>query len=348
MDTKLSRRHFLTTALAGTAAAVAAPHVARAQSYKSEYKLSLTNDRPTPYAVASFQMAEKIAEKTNGRIKIKVYPQSQLVAGDAVREFPSLRRGVFDFLTVSTINLVPHVREMGLFSLPFLMSGSRDWDAVVASDVRKDLEASLTNRDTVTLAWSENGFRQINNSKRDIRTPADLRGLKIRYAANPMNADIFNALGANPVQMSWADHLTALSTGAVDGSENPFSSFVAAKLWLMNQRHMSVWNYSTDAMLYTVNSEVWKTFSPQDRDIIKAAADEAALFATTESRKGLGLNGDRSVLDLLAQNNVNVLELTPEEKAAFRNATKDVMAKWAPQVGDDLVKKAQAALSKAS
>lgn len=280
----LPRRTFLRSAVAG-ASVIAAPHVSRAQAGK-EFKCSVTNDRPNPYVEATFRMADLVAERTSGRVRIKVYAQSQLVGGDATREFPALNRGVFEFLTSSTINLAPHIKEMGLFSLPFLLGDSRGWDAVVASDARQDLEARLAARDAIALGWSENGFRQINNSKRDIRKPADLVGLKIRYAASPLYADIFNALGANPVQMSWADHITALSTGAVDGSENPFSSFIQSKLYLLNQHHLTVWNYSTDANIFMVKSDVWNAFTPADRDIIKATTEEQAKWATARKPQG--------------------------------------------------------------
>jgi len=346
MDFRISRRQFLTTAAAG-AASIAVPGLGRAQALKSEYKLSVTNNRPAGYVEAAYQMAEIVAQKTNGRINIKVYPASQLVSGDATREFPSLRRGLFDFLVGSTINLAPHVKEMALFSLPFLMPDSRAWDAVVNSDVRKDLDATLASRDVTALSWSENGFRQLCNSQREVHKPGDMKGLKIRYAANPLYADIFTALGANPVQMSWADLQTSLATGAVDGLETPVNTFREAKLYTLKQKYMSIWNYSTDANLTMVNTEVWNTFTPADREIIKAAAEQTAKWATSESRKGLGAGGDRSSFVELGKLGVTVTELTDTEKAEFRKATSDVMAKWAPQVSAELVKKAQAAIAKA-
>src|SRR5688572_6240503 len=110
MEFNFSRRQVVKAALAGAATAVV-PRFGNAQALKSEYKLSVTNNRPAGFVEASYKMAEIVAEKTNGRINIKVYPGSQLVSGDATREFPSLRRGLFDFLVVSTINLGPHIKE---------------------------------------------------------------------------------------------------------------------------------------------------------------------------------------------------------------------------------------------
>ena len=85
-------------------------------------------------------------------------------------------------------------------------------------------------KDVVPLAWGENGFRELTNSKRDIRSPADLKGLKIRVVGSPLFNETFTALGANPTQMSWADAQPALASGAVDGQENPLTIFTVAKL----------------------------------------------------------------------------------------------------------------------
>src|SRR5262249_19192702 len=113
----------------------------------------------------------------------------------------------------------------------------------------------------------------------------------------------------------------------------------------LKQRFMSIWNYSTDANLCMVSTSAWNSFSPADRDIIKAAAEQVAKWATAEARKGLGGGGDRSSFDELAKLDVTVSELTDAEKAEFRDATSAVMAKWAPQVNAELVKKAQRAIA---
>jgi len=345
MTIRLTRRQIV-SAGAAAAAAAAVPRFAFAQGAKSEYKLSVTGARQAIYVEAAFKIAEIVNEKTSGRVNIKVYPGSQLVSGDATREFPALRRGVADFIVSSTINLAPHIKEMGLFSLPFLMPDSRGWDAIFASDVRKDLEGLLAARDAVTLGWCENGFRQICNAQREVRKPADLKGLKIRYAANPLYADIFNALGSNPVQMSWGDLQAALSTGAVDGLETPVNVFRDAKLWLMKQKHMSLWNYSTDAMAFMVNSSVYNSFTPADRELLRAVTEQVSKTATQDARIGIGGPGGRATLDELAKHGVAVVELTDAEKAEFKKATAGVMAKWAPQVGEAIVAKAVRAVSK--
>lgn len=343
----MTRRPTRRSVLAGSlGVGVALPWVARAQALKPEYKLSVVGNRPIPLSEGAFRWAELVTERTGGRITVKVYPGSQLVGGDQTRELVAMRQGVIDFVVSSTINLSPQIKEMSLFSLPFLMPDSKAFDALITGEVRKDLEATLASRDSMVLAWGENGFREISNSKRPIRTPADLRGMKIRYAAGPIFADIFNALGANPLQMSFADLQPALSTGAVDGQENPINLFLAFRMDTLAQKHLSIWNYVADAGVFHLNKGLWEGFSAADKEIVKASAEQAAKEQIVGSRKGLGVDGDRSSLDELARRGVQVAELTAAEKAAFQAATKPVYDKWAQTVGSELVRKAEAAIGK--
>jgi tripartite ATP-independent transporter DctP family solute receptor len=330
----------------GGAALIACPHVARAQGYRPEYKLSVVGNVPLGTTVAAFRWSELVTERTQGRIKIKVYPGSQLVGGDQTRELVAMRQGLIDCLVSSTINIAPQIREMNLFSLPFLMPHSAAFDAITSGPTRQALDAVLASRDAVAFAWSENGFRQLSNSRRAVRSPADTRGLKIRYAAGPIYADIFNALGANPLQMSWADLQPALATGAVDGQETPINVFLQSRLEAVGQRHLSVWNYVADANIFQFSKSVFETFTPADRDIVRASAEQAAAEHTASTRRGLGANGDRSSFEDLGRRNVEVVELTDTEKAAFRTATRPVFERWASQVGTQLVERAEAAIAR--
>jgi TRAP-type C4-dicarboxylate transport system substrate-binding protein len=256
-----------------------------------------------------------------------------------------MRQGVIDFCVSSTINLSPQIREMNLFSLPFLMPGPAAFDALINGEVGRDLFRVLATRDVVPPAWGENGFRELSNSKRPIRRPADLRGMKIRFAAGAIFSDIYTQLGANPVQMSFADLQPALSTGAVDGQENPINLFLAFRMDTLAQKHLTIWNYVADAGIFHVAKPVWDSFSRADQEIVAESAREAAKRQIAAARKGLGFDGDRSSLDELARRGVEVVALTLEEKRAFAEATKPVFDKWAAQVGAELARKAQAAVA---
>ena len=198
----------------------------------------------------------------------------------------------------------------------------------------------------VPLAWGENGFREVTNSKRPIKTPEDMKGLKIRVVGSPLFLDIFTALGANPTQMSWADAVPALSSGAVDGQENPFAIFVFAKLdTAANQKHMTMWGYVADPLIFVVSEKVWKSWKPEDQKAVREAALQAAKENMVASRKGL-VYPDESTIKEVEAKGVNIVRLAVSEKQPFKKATQAVYDKWAKQIGPELVKKAEQAIAK--
>lgn len=339
--TRLPRRALL----AATPAVLALPHLAGAQQYRPEYKLSVVGNRPIPFAEGAFQWAELVTQRSQGRINVRVYPGSQLVGGDQTRELLAMRQGIIDMCVFSTINIAPQVREAGLFQLPFLMPDHRAFDALINGEPGRDLMAIMDRRDVVGLAFGENGFRELSNSRRAVRTPADLRGMKIRFAAGAIFNDIYNAMGANPLQMSFADLQPALSSGAVDGQENPVNLFLAFRMDALAQRHMTIWNYVNDALIFGVSKSIWNSFNAADQQLLRDCAQEAARNNIALARRGLGIPGtDDSALVELRNRNVEVSVLTLEEKRAFAAALRPVYDRWAATIGADLVRKAEAAI----
>ena len=134
--------------------------------------------------------------------------------GDQTREFSAIRQGVIDMAVGSTINWSPQVKALNLFSLPFLFPDYAAVDAVVQGPVGEEIFKTINKAGVLPLAWGENGYREISNSKRPITKPEDLKGLKIRVVGSPLFLDTFTALGANPTQMSWADAQPAMASGA--------------------------------------------------------------------------------------------------------------------------------------
>lgn len=325
---------------------VSMPFFAAAADYKAEYKLSTVVGKPFPWGIAGERWAELVREKTQGRINIKMYPGTSLVGGDQTREFTAIRQGAIDLSIGSTINWSPQVKELNLFSMPFLMPDYKAIDALTQGEVGMDLFKILADRDVVPLAWGENGFRELTNSKRPIRSPDDLKGLKIRVVGSPLFLDTFSALGANPTQMSWADAVPALSSGAVDGQENPLTIFTVAKLHTAaNQKNLTLWGYVADPLIFVVNKEIWKSWKPEDQKIVREAAVQAAKENIDSARKGL-IPPDDTLIREVQSLGVNVIRLTSAEKAVFQKATKEVYEKWAKQIGPDLVKKAEGSIAK--
>ncbi len=338
-------RAFLTSAVATAAALAFSSPAALAQTaYKSEYRMSLVLGTAFPWGKGGELWANKVRERTNGRINIKLYPGVSLIQGDQTREFSALRQGVIDMAVGSTINWSPQVKQLNLFSLPFLMPDYAAIDALTQGDVGKSLFKTLDKAGVMPLAWGENGYREISNSKRPIKTPADLKGMKIRVVGSPLFLDTFSALGANPTQMSWADAQPAMASGAVDGQENPLAIFTAAKLHSVAQKYLTLWGYIADPLIYVVNKDIWNSWTPADREIVRQAAIEAGKEEIAIARKGV-IEADKPLLKQIEGLGVTVTQLTPTERAAFVKATRPVYDKWKSQVGNDLVNMAEKAIA---
>ncbi|AVT13865.1 DctP family TRAP transporter solute-binding subunit [Paracidovorax avenae] len=338
-------RTFLATAVAAAAALAFSAAPAAAQNYKSEYRMSLVLGTAFPWGKGGEIWANKVHERTQGRINIKLYPGVSLIQGDQTREFSALRQGVIDMAVGSTINWSPQVKALNLFSLPFLFPDYASVDAVTQGEVGKSLFQTLDKAGVVPLAWGENGYREISNSKRPIKTPADLKGLKIRVVGSPLFLDTFTALGANPTQMSWADAQPAMASGAVDGQENPVSVYMAAKLYTVAQKYVTMWGYMNDPLIFVVNKDIWNSWTPADREIVRQAAIDAGKEQIAIARKGM-VEADKPLLKEIAGHGVTVTQLTPEERQAFVQATRPVFDKWKGQIGADLVNAAEKAVAK--
>ncbi|MCB2215446.1 DctP family TRAP transporter solute-binding subunit [Desulfofustis glycolicus] len=318
--------------------------VASAQNYKSEYKMSLVLSTAFPWGKGGEIWADLVRERTDGRINIKLYPGVSLVQGDQTRELSAIRQGVIDMAVGSTINWSPQVKQLNLFSMPFLMPDFAAIDALTQGPVGEQLFSILEEAGVVPLAWGENGFREISNSKHAISSPDDLKGMKIRVVGSPLFLDTFTALGANPTQMSWSDAQPALASGAVDGQENPLAIFTAAKLHTVGQKHITMWGYVADPLIFVVNKEVWNSWTEEDRAIVKQAAIDAGRQEIVIARAGL-VEGDRSLLEEIEANDVTITELSDEQRAAFVAATRPVFDKWKAQVGPELVEMAEQAIA---
>ena len=338
-------RTFLASAVATAAALAFASPMAMAQAkYKSEYRMSLVLGTAFPWGKGGEIWADKVRERTQGRINIKLYPGTSLVQGDQTREFSALRQGVIDMAVGSTINWSPQVKSLNLFSMPFLFPNFKAVDAVTQGEVGQEIFKTLEKGGVVPLAWGENGYREISNSKHAIKTPADLKGMKIRVVGSPLFLDTFTALGANPTQMSWADAQPAMASGAVDGQENPIGVYMAAKLQSVGQKHLTMWGYMNDPLIFVVNKDVWASWTPADQAIVKQAALDAAKEEIAIARKGL-VEADKPLLKDLTGLGVTVTTPNAAEREAFVKATRPVYDKWKSQIGAPLVDKAEKAIA---
>jgi tripartite ATP-independent transporter DctP family solute receptor len=305
-------------------------------AYKPEYKASLVVGPTGPWGEAAARFADLLKERTQGRINVKGYYAGQLFAGKQTNEFTLLNQGVADFAFGSTINWSPQVKELNLFAMPFMYPSYKALDAVEAGEPGKRLYHLIESKGVVPLAWGENGFRQLTNSKHPVKTPGDLDGLKIRVVGSPIFIDTFRALGANPINMNWGEAQTALQQGTVDGQENPIVTvIIPSKLWT-TQKYVTLWNYAIEPLILGVSKLTWDSFTPQDREIVRKAAEEVMAWQKKGARAGL--EGSTEGVDTLKKNGMEVVSLSARDLEAFRAKTRTVYDKWTAEVGGELVR----------
>ncbi len=310
-----------------------------AAPYKTEYKMSVAVGPQGPWGESAAKFAELVKERTQGRINIKPYYALQLAAGQQINEYFITVKGIADFAQGSTINWSPAVKELTIFSMPFLFPNYKALDAVQNGEPGKKIWQISEEKGVVCLAWGENGYRELTNSKRPVRKPEDMEGLKLRVPGTPIFIETFRALGANPMAINWGESLTAFQQGTVDGQENPIvSMLIPYKLWEVH-KYITLWHYTIDPLILGANKEVWNSFTPSDREIIMKAAQEAMAWNKMAARKGL--EDSTEAIEFLASKGMQVVTLTPEEISAFKAKVKPVYDKWSKEIGVDLVESAE-------
>ena len=338
----MKRRELIVSA-GGGVASLALPRFAFAQAaYKAEYKMSTVVPPAFAWGKGGEIFGTLVRERTAGRINIKQYPGASLVQGQQDREFSAMRQGIIDVLCGAPVNWSGTVRELSVFTLPFILPDHKAWDAATTEPAIVNEYFDIVRKaGAEPLAIGETGYRQISNSKRPVIKPDDLKGIKVRVVGSPMYGEIMAGMGANPTFMSWADAQPALASGAVDAQENPLEVFLAAKINTLGQKYVTKWNYSNDILLYAIAAPVWAGWTPADQKIVREAAQDAArqqvglvrkLFAEDVERvRGLG---------------VDVHVPTPAETQAWQIATRRVYARWKVQTHAGLVSKIEQAVEK--
>lgn len=332
--------------LAAAAVSLAMAVPVAAQTYKSEYSLSVVPETATPWRKGAELWASLVRERTHGRINIRLYTGASLVGGDQTREFMALRQGVIDMAVGSTINWSPQIPEFNLFSLPFLVPDDKALDSLTHSEVGRELFERIEAQGVVPLAWGENGFRELSNSRRPVRKPSDMQGLRIRVVGSLLFNDIFTALGADPTQMVWSEASNALKARTVDGQENPISIYTSSGLDALGQRYLTLWDYVADPLVFVVNQQVWDDWTPEDRDIVRTAARDAARIEEGMVRQDTLMPSQPEWHDLF-RSGVTITRLTPAERQRFVDATRPVYLKWKMLIGRDLVNQAERVIAKA-
>jgi tripartite ATP-independent transporter DctP family solute receptor len=273
-----------------------------------------------PVSAGANKFGQVVEQKTGGKIKFREFPSSSL--GSESQQQSALQGGTQEMMSASTTTLVGIVKEFGVLDFPFLFANEREADAFLDGPIGKRLLDRLPEHGLVGLAYWENGFRNVTNSKRPITKPEDLAGLKIRVMQNPVYMEAFKAVDANPVPMAFGELFTALETKTVDAQENPYSIILGNKFDEV-QKYLSITRHSYNAFIVLMSKQFWDKLSPAEKKIMQEAAVEARTYERQVARAAAGRD-----LEALKAKGMQVNELSPAETARMRTLLKPVSEKF--------------------
>ena len=339
--------------------ALATGSSSEAGEFKKEYRMTVNVGPSFYWGMGATKFAELAAEKTGGKINIKPYFGSSLLKGAQLKSPQMVAKGIIDCAYESTINASPVIPEMNIFSLPFFINTYENLDALEYGETGKAIFAAMEKKGMMPLAWAENGFRQITNSKKPIMSPEDLKGLRIRVVGSPLFIDTFKQLGADPVNMNWGDAQTAFQQGVVDGQENPVGVLIPVQIWQYH-KYATFWNYLADPLIVYWNKTEWEAFPEDIKKALKEAALESARFEKALCRAGL--DGEKSLkilkeefnyemevpqpVKFMEEKGMTVGFLSEEQRQAFEEATRPVYDQWIDEIGKDLYETAKKDMGK--
>jgi TRAP-type transport system periplasmic protein len=323
----LSRRALFLAGAAGAALPLIAIRGRPARA--ADFTLKLANNSPVthPQSVRQQEAADRIRKATNGAVDIQLFPNNQL--GSDTDMLSQLRSGAIDFFTLSGLILSTLVPPASINGVGFAF---KDYDTVwktmdgpLGVYVRGEIDKrGLTAMDKI---W-DNGFRQITSSTHPVKTPADLKGFKIRVPVSPLWTSMFTALGASPISINFAEVYSALQTKIAEGQENPLTLIQIAKLYEV-QRYVSMTSHMWDGFWMLANKRGFASLPPDVQTIIAKELNASALDERADIAK---LNG--SVAEDLKSKGLIFEEV---DKQAFRDALKQAgfYAEWKQKFGTE-------------
>jgi C4-dicarboxylate-binding protein DctP len=315
---KLSRRQFGIGLSAASLATYGRPGWAQAPIV-IKFSHVVAND--TPKGKGSLKFKELAEKYTGGKVKIEVYPNSQLFKDK--EEMDALQLGSVQILAPSTAKFAPlGAKEFEALDLPWLFKDEKQYATVMKGDVGKWLFKKLESKGITGLAYWDNGFHMVS-ANRPLAMPADFQGLKVRISGSKVADQYFRLMGSIPQIMAFSEVYQALQTGVVDGCENTPSNYLTQKFHEV-QKHITVSNHAHLQYAVIVNSKFWNGLPGDIRNQLNKAMDEATDYTNSIAVK----ENEDALAEIKASGKTTLQTLTPEQQKAWRTAMQPTYA-WA-------------------
>lgn len=318
-------------AVALSATVFATPSFAEIQERNIRVSNGVNEDHPVGDGVRAMQ--ECMAERSDGKMKLTAFWGGAL--GGDLEATQALRSGTQEMVVTSSSPLVGIAPELGVFDLPFLFANEKEADAVLDGEFGEYITEKMPEYGLVNLAFWENGFRNLTNSKRPVTKWEDMEGMKVRVMQNNIFLDTFQNMGANAVPMAFGEVFSALETGAIDAQENPFVTIDTSKFYEV-QDYLSVTRHAYTPFMVLFSKPIWDTYSPEEQQILKECAEVGRDVQRQASRE-LSQQSLQRVKDAGMQVN----ELSEEEQTRMREKAQSVYEKHAGTIGEETVQRVQ-------
>ncbi len=279
---------------------------------------------------AAKKFNDLLKEKSKGEIKLSLFPDSTL--GNAQTMIGAVRGGTIDIEMSGSPNFSGLEPKLNVIDIPFIFKNREHAYAVLDGEIGQGLLKDLEAQGLKGLAFWEVGFRSFTNSKHPVKTPEDIKGLKVRTNQNPMYIQAFTLLGANPVPMPLSELYTALETRAVDAQEHPIGIFWSAKLYEV-QKHLSLTNHGYTPLIVVMNKAKFDSFSPELQQAILDSAKEAGNY-----QRQLNLENEKDIITKLQKAGIEVIEEV-DNKPFKAIIEADVRKAFIEKNGSELVEK---------
>ena len=247
-----------------------------AASAETVFQLGTTVNEQDSFQVAAEKFAELVAERTNGEYTIEIFPNGTL--GGESDMLDSMSMGMLDMGIITSGPFILFSEQMGVLDMPFLFANNEEAYKILDGEIGKELLATLEDAGLKGLAYAERGFRNVTNSVHPVTNAEDLAGLKLRVMENAIYTATFNALNVNAVPMAWAEALTALQQGTIEGQENPINVIYSYGLWDYNQKYVTLDRHSYSTAIITMSLDRFNELDEETQQIFVDAAQEAAEY----------------------------------------------------------------------
>lgn len=302
----------------------------QAQAQEIVIKFSHVVAPDTPKGKAAEKFKELAEARTQGKVKVEVYPNSQLYKDK--EELEALQLGAVQMLAPSLAKFGPlGVKEFEVFDLPYIFSDYAALRKVTEGPVGAELLKKLESKGITGLAYWDNGFK-IMSANTPLKTPADVKGLKMRIQSSKVLEAQMRALKAIPQTMAFSEVYQALQTGVVDGTENPPSNMYTQKMHEV-QKHATLTNHGYLGYAVIVNKKFWDGLPADIRKELEEAMKEATQYGNAIAQK----ENEDALAAMKASGKTTFYEPTAEEKKIWVDALKPVHQEMASRVGKDLL-----------